>query len=176
MDEKGKERYREAQHMQDKKEAEIAAVTTVVATTPAPLRKEPVKEKGPGLLQRIAGFFTSSTDAEDEGRQQKRTRQSADSRRRGGPRGRKSADGQRQPTCPRVRTQWPNWRPRSFRAGHSPVAGIRSEKSNSKSRISAMTIDRRVVKPQINAAVAAGAGDGAAPIRRMPLMQPRTRQ
>ena len=85
------------QAMQDKKEAEIAAVTTVVATTPAPLRKEPVKEKGPGLLQRIAGFFTSSTDAEDEGRQQKRTRQSADSRRRGGPRGRKSADGQRQP-------------------------------------------------------------------------------
>ena len=85
------------QAMQDKKEAEIAAVTTVVATTPAPLRKEPVKEKGPGLLQRIAGFFTSSTDSEDEGRQQKRTRQSADSRRRGGPRGRKRADGQRQP-------------------------------------------------------------------------------
>ena len=39
-----------------------------------------------------------------------------------------------------------------------------------------MTIDRRVVKPQVNAAVAAGAGDGVAPIRRMPLNQPRKRQ
>jgi ribonuclease E len=94
------------QAMQDKKEAEIAAITTVVATTPAPPRKEPVKEtvkqpvkaSGPGFLERIASFFAGSSDDEKEKKeeQQKRTRKTSDSRRRGGQRTQKRSDGQRQ--------------------------------------------------------------------------------
>jgi ribonuclease E len=49
------------QTMEGKKPAEVAAITTVVATTPAPPRKTPTKE-GPGLLKRIASIFGSSSD------------------------------------------------------------------------------------------------------------------
>jgi ribonuclease E len=77
------------QTMQDKKPAEIAAITTVVATTPAPPRREPVK--GPGLLARIASLFSSSSDESDKKKKpaQKQTRKHTDSSRRGaGQRGR----------------------------------------------------------------------------------------
>jgi ribonuclease E len=86
------------QAMQDKKEAEIAAITTIVTTTPAPPRKEPVKTTGPGLFERIAAFFSGSADKEKKPAQKKRTRKTTDSRRRGSPRGPKRADGQRQQT------------------------------------------------------------------------------
>jgi len=86
------------QALQDKKPAELAAITTVVATTPAPPRKEPQKPSGPGLFARIATFFNGSDEAEDTKKkrpQQKRSRSQSDSRRRGGQRGRKRSDGQR---------------------------------------------------------------------------------
>jgi ribonuclease E len=80
-----------AQAIQDKKEAEIAAITTVVATTPAPPRQQPVKT-GPGLLERIANLFGGDEKAKQKKKSaKKRTRKQADSRRRG----RKRSDGQR---------------------------------------------------------------------------------
>jgi len=89
------------QTMQDKKPAEIAAITTVVTTTPAPPRKEPVKEpvkEGPGLLKRIASIFGGSSDADDTKTKpaQKQDRKRSDSSRRGSQRGRKRGDSQRQ--------------------------------------------------------------------------------
>lgn len=86
------------QTMQDKKPAEIAAITTVVATTPAPPRKKPATKTGPGLLARIAGLFSGSSDEDDKKKRpaQKQTRKKTDGSRRGGQRGRKRSDSQRQ--------------------------------------------------------------------------------
>lgn len=89
------------QAMQDKKAAEIAAVTTVVATTPAPVRQAPVTEtkSGPGLLARLAGFFGGSPDEDEKPKQKSRaparSKSTSDSRRRGGQR-KKRSDSQRQ--------------------------------------------------------------------------------
>ena len=87
------------QQIQDKKAAEIAAITTVVATTPAPPRQPVKKKAGPGLLARIAGIFSGS-DEEEVGRkkrqQGRRSGKQSDGRRRGGQRSRKRSDGQRQ--------------------------------------------------------------------------------
>jgi ribonuclease E len=86
------------QTMEGKKPAEVAAITTVVATTPAPPRREPVKEEGPGLLKRIASIFGGSSD-EDEKKKtpaRKQTRKRSDNTRRGGQRDRKRGDSQRQ--------------------------------------------------------------------------------
>lgn len=87
------------QQIQDKKAAEIAAITTVVATTPAPPRQPAQKKAGPGLLARIAGIFSGS-DEEEVGRkkrqQGRRSGNQSDGRRRGGQRNRKRSDGQRQ--------------------------------------------------------------------------------
>ncbi|MGI9203957.1 MAG: Rne/Rng family ribonuclease [Woeseiaceae bacterium] len=90
------------QAMQEKKAAEIAAVTTVVATTPAPARQVPVAEtkSGPGLLARLAGFFGGSAEEEEQPkkkpRAKSRSKTSSDSRRRGGQRKKKRSDSQRQ--------------------------------------------------------------------------------
>ncbi|MDE0754818.1 MAG: Rne/Rng family ribonuclease [Woeseiaceae bacterium] len=93
------------QTMEDKKPAEIAAVTTVVATTPAPLRQEPVVSSasttasGPGLFSRIAGFFAGSPEDEKPQKkptENKRGRSQSDSRRRGGQRNKTRSDSQRQ--------------------------------------------------------------------------------
>jgi ribonuclease E len=86
------------QAMQDKKTAEIAAITTVVATTPAPPRKKPAKS-GPGLLSRIAGLFSSSADDDKQKKKrpaQKRSRSQSDGKRRTGQRSKKRSDSQRQ--------------------------------------------------------------------------------
>jgi len=87
------------QQIQDKKAAEIAAITTVVATTPAPPRQPAQKKAGPGLLARIAGIFSGS-DEEEVGRkkrqQGRRSGNQSDGRRRDGQRNRKRSDGQRQ--------------------------------------------------------------------------------
>ena len=87
------------QAMQDKKPAEIAAITTVVATTPAPPRKTPVPEKsGPGLFARIASFFSSSSDDSDEPKKrpaQKQIHKHKDSR-RSSQRNRPRSESQRQ--------------------------------------------------------------------------------
>ena len=92
------------QTMQDKKAAEIAAITTVVATTPAPPRQEPVvvTKSEPGFLARIAGFFGGSSEDEPEEEPRKkrpaksRSRSQSDSRRRGGQRNKQRSDSQRQ--------------------------------------------------------------------------------
>ena len=89
------------QALQDKKTAEVAAVTTVVATTPAPPRKKPAST-GPGLLTRLAGWFGAGQKKKKKKKkkkrpQQKRTRKQSDSRRRDGQRGRKRGETQRQP-------------------------------------------------------------------------------
>jgi len=86
------------QTMQDKKPAEIAAITTVVATTPAPPRKKPAKT-GPGLLKRIASFFVGSDEESDRKKSpaQKQVRKHKDSGRRdGAQRSRKRGDSKRQ--------------------------------------------------------------------------------
>ncbi|MDH3439532.1 MAG: Rne/Rng family ribonuclease, partial [Gammaproteobacteria bacterium] len=86
------------QAIQDKKPAEIAAITTVVATTPAPPRQAPQKT-GPGLLARIASIFSGSEDERDGKKEQQQGRQSkkkSDGQRRGGQRNKKRSDGQRQ--------------------------------------------------------------------------------
>ncbi len=109
------------QTMQDKKAAEIAAVTTVVATTPAPARPEPVVEtkSGPGLLARLAGFFGGSAEDEPEpkkdSRANARSKSAPDSRRRGGQRNNKRSDSrqggnrnpqrQKQPTAKKKRAK-----------------------------------------------------------------------
>ncbi|MDA0680080.1 MAG: Rne/Rng family ribonuclease [Proteobacteria bacterium] len=84
--------------MQDKKPAEIAAVTTMVATTPAPQRKAPPKKTGPGLFSRIASFFSSSEDSDDKARKpsQRQNRKSADGNQRGGQRVKKRGEAPRQ--------------------------------------------------------------------------------
>jgi len=86
------------QTMQDKKPAEMAAITTVVATTPAPPRKQPAAKTGPGLFARIAGLFVGSSDKDDKKKTpaRKQTRKKPDSSRRGSQRGRKRTDSQRQ--------------------------------------------------------------------------------
>ncbi len=85
------------QTMQDKKPAEIAAITTVVTTTPAPPRETPAKT-GPGLFSRIASFFSSSTDTDNKKKQpaRRQSRGQSDSRRRGSQRNKKRGDSQRQ--------------------------------------------------------------------------------
>lgn len=55
--------------LQEKKPAEVPAVTTIVPTSPAPPRKEPVREKGPGLFARLLSLFDSS--GEDEPKRRK---------------------------------------------------------------------------------------------------------
>ncbi len=89
------------QTMQDKKAAEIAAITTVVATTPAPPRPEPVaaEKSGPGLLARLAGFFGGSAEEQEPKKKQPaqtRGKSQSDSRRRGGQRNKTRGDSQRQ--------------------------------------------------------------------------------
>jgi ribonuclease E len=87
------------QSMQDKKPPEVAAITTVVQTTPAPLRHEPEPEKKPGLLMRIASMFTSSGDDEVEDNKKKSTT-SRSQQKTGGGRRRSQSRGdtrQRQP-------------------------------------------------------------------------------
>jgi ribonuclease E len=95
------------QAMQDKKEAEIAAITTVVATTPAPPRPIPEEKAGPGLFERIARFFTGPADSgEKKKSKDNRSRKAADSNRRGGgQRGRNSQDTKRQPAKKSQRTK-----------------------------------------------------------------------
>jgi ribonuclease E len=85
------------QAIQDKKPAEVAAITTVVATTPAPPRAKPQKS-GPGFFEKLASLFGSSDEESDRGKPRKKasTRKKADGQRRGGQRGRKRGDGQRQ--------------------------------------------------------------------------------
>ena len=85
-----------AQAMQDKKPAEVAAITTVVATTPAPIRAEPEKT-GPGLLARIAAFFAGGGDSGEQKRRARPARSGKqDDSDRGGQRARKRGDSQRQ--------------------------------------------------------------------------------
>lgn len=86
------------QAMQDKKPAEVAAITTVVATTPAPPRREPEKKSGPGLLARIASIFSGSSDKDETKAKpaRKNTRKKQDASRRGGDQNRKRKDSQRQ--------------------------------------------------------------------------------
>ena len=86
------------QTMQDKKPAEIAAITTVVQTTPAPPRRKP---ESPGLLSRIASFFGGPDDEKPKKKKKAKKKKAdgkADGRRRGGQqqRGRKRGDSQRQ--------------------------------------------------------------------------------
>ena len=86
------------QTMQDKKQAEIAAITTVVATTPAPPRQVPARS-GPGLLERIAALFGGGEQQNKKTKKKtakKTSQKKADSRRRGGQHGRKRTDGQKQ--------------------------------------------------------------------------------
>ena len=91
------------QTMQDKKQAEIAAITTVVQTTPAPPRQEPVNS-GPGLLKRLSMLFGGGEAKKAKKKKAKKksakkgTRQQADSRRRGGQQGRKRTAGKQQQT------------------------------------------------------------------------------
>lgn len=104
------------QTMQDKKPAELAAITTVVATTPAPPRQEPATSSGPGLLSRIAGFFAGSP--EEEKPQQKRGRSESDSRRRGGQRNRSRSDSQRQGNKGQQRQNQQSAKKRGKKTGH----------------------------------------------------------
>ncbi len=84
------------QQIQDKKLAEPAAVTTVVATTPAPLRKEPEVAPQPGLLSRIVSFFSSDDkDAASKQPASAKSSSGASGNRRGGQRGRSRSDSQR---------------------------------------------------------------------------------
>jgi ribonuclease E len=83
------------QTMQDKKPAEVAAITTVVQTTPAPPRPVP---PSPGLIERIAAFF-SGGNAEEKPKAKKKAKKAksggrSDSRRRGGQGGRRRGEGQ----------------------------------------------------------------------------------
>jgi ribonuclease E len=101
------------QAMQDKKPAEIAAITTVVQTTPAPPRREPEPEpepepeKKPGLLARIASIFGGSEDEETTSKEpaKKRTRQQSDGRRRGGQRRGEGRDRQQGKKGPQRKKQ-----------------------------------------------------------------------
>jgi ribonuclease E len=99
------------QSMQDKKPAEIAAITTVVQTTPAPPRPEPEPEpepeKKPGLLARIASIFGGSKDDDtpSEKPARKRTRKQSDGRRRGGQRRGEGRDRQQGKKAPQRKKQ-----------------------------------------------------------------------
>ncbi len=86
-----------AQAIQDKKPAEVAAITTVVATTPAPPRARPQKS-GPGFFERLAALFGSAEDEPERGKRRKAKAggKKSDGRRRSGQRGQQRGDGQRQ--------------------------------------------------------------------------------
>ena len=86
--------------MQEKKQAEIAAITTVVATTPAPPREEPKKEPRPGLFKRLAAALGLAGE-EDEEKKPKRKKKSGskarDTQKRAAKSGKKRGDAQRKP-------------------------------------------------------------------------------
>ena len=86
------------QAMEDKKPAEIAAITTVVQTTPAPLRPEPPKKSTPGFLSKIASLFSASDDDEESKpkRASRSKKSQSDSRRRAPQRKKKRSDSSRQ--------------------------------------------------------------------------------
>jgi len=109
------------QTMQDKKPAEIAAVTTVVATTPAPPRQEPVVSSGPGFFSRIAGFFAGSSGEKKPTKKktaQKRGRSQSDSRRRGGQRNKSRTDAQRQGSKGQQRQKQQSAKKRGMKSGN----------------------------------------------------------
>jgi ribonuclease E len=94
------------QAMQDKKPAEVAAITTVVQTTPAPPRTVP---PGPGLIERIAAFFSSGETDKPKSKKKAKKAKSAksggrgDGRRRGGQGSRRRGEGQDKPGQQRPR-------------------------------------------------------------------------
>ncbi len=80
--------------LQERKPAEVAAITTVVATTPAPPRAAAVtaEPKAPGLLARLAALFAGSADREDRkdvGKKKAKKKKAATAKRSK----KKSADG-----------------------------------------------------------------------------------
>jgi ribonuclease E len=83
------------QTMQDKRPAEVAAITTVVQTTPAPPRVEP---ESPGLIERIASLFSKSDDEPKRKKAQKaksgKSRSRSEGRRRSGQGSRRRGEGQ----------------------------------------------------------------------------------
>jgi ribonuclease E len=123
------------QAMQDKKPAELAAITTVVQTTPAPPRKEPEKKSGPGLLARIAGIFAGSDEEPEKKKpaQKGHGRKLSDSRRRGGQRGRKRSDGQKQQAGQgQQRKKQPNRKKQSKKKQSRKADGKESERKDNK--------------------------------------------
>ena len=85
------------QAMQDKKPAEVPAITTIVATTPAPPRTSP-KKSGPGLLEKLTGLFSHSDKAPDrqKPRKAKSGDKNSDIQRRGSQQSRKRGERQHQ--------------------------------------------------------------------------------
>jgi ribonuclease E len=85
------------QAMQDKKPAEVAAITTIVATTPAPPRTSS-KKSGPGLLEKLTGLFSHSDKAPDrrKPRETKSGDKNSDIQRRGRQQSRKRGERQHQ--------------------------------------------------------------------------------
>ena len=84
------------QTLQDRKEAEPAAVATVTPLTPVP---KPRRKKGPGIFAWLAGLFVSSSAARSskQRRSQTRTHKKPDSRgrRRGAERGRRPSEAKK---------------------------------------------------------------------------------
>lgn len=86
------------QAIQNPKPVETPAIATVVSTTPAPKRKEPEKEKEPGLFAKIVGLFTTEAKEEETSPKKRsagrKPRKKSDSRSRGGQRSRRRDEGQ----------------------------------------------------------------------------------
>ena len=88
------------QAMQNKKPAEVAAVTTVVQTAPVPPRPK-LQTPGQGLIQRISNIFTNSSEKpeknkkKDPHRQRTHKKKQQNPRRGNSQRGRQRNDGQK---------------------------------------------------------------------------------
>ncbi|MBJ90554.1 MAG: ribonuclease E/G [Woeseia sp.] len=89
------------QSIQDKKPVEVAAITTVVQTTPAPIRQKS-QTSGPGLLQRISSMFSGSPEKSVESKkkrpkhQQPRKKKQVERRHGSNQRNKQSSEGKKQ--------------------------------------------------------------------------------
>jgi len=124
------------QTMQDRKVAEPAAIATATPSTPAPRRK---KKKGPSFFAWLAGLFSSSPKpTKGKKRQpQKRKRKQADSRARGGQRGRrrnepKQTAAGKKPARKKQQSKQRGKKSSSQEAGRKEKEGGKDKRSESK--------------------------------------------
>lgn len=120
------------QSIQDKKPAEVAAITTVVQTTPAPLRQKS-QTSSPGLLQRISSMFSGSPEKPVENQkkrprhqQPRRKKKQAERRAGSNQRSKHSSEGKKQ----QQKKRRPNKKKQAKKSAHQEVQSKKKSDNN----------------------------------------------